>query len=132
MAKEIAFFRLATIHNLHHLTVEIPLGGLVAITGVSGAGKSTLMRDVLVPGLDPRGSLDPTRRAWRAIEGAERIDSVILVDQAPVTRSSRSTPATITKAFDGSRQLFAATRHANAPGRSARRFSFTLAGGPCA
>ena len=121
----------ATIHNLRHLTVEIPLGGLVAITGVSGAGKSTLMRDVLVPGLDPRGSLDPARRVWRAIEGAERIDSVILVDQAPVTRSSRSNPATITKAFEGIRQLFAATRQAKARGWSAGMFSFNVAGGRC-
>jgi len=121
----------ANIHNLRHLSVEIPLHGLVAITGVSGAGKSTLLRDVLVPGLDPRGSLDPTRRAWRKIDGAEQVDSVVVVDQSPAVRSSRSNPATITKAFDAIRKLFAATRQAKARGWSPGTFSFNVAGGRC-
>jgi len=121
----------ATIHNLDHLSVEIPLHGLVAITGVSGAGKSTLLRDVLVPGLDPSGSLDPDSRVWRKIEGAGQIDSVVVVDQSPATRSSRSNPATITKAFDLIRKLFAATRQARARGWSPGTFSFNVAGGRC-
>ena len=121
----------ASVHNLRDFSVEIPLNGLVAITGVSGAGKSTLLRDVLVPGLDPRGSLDPSRRAWQKIEGAERIDSVVIVDQSPGSRSARSNPATITKAFDLIRKLFAATREAKARSWSAGTFSFNVPGGRC-
>jgi excinuclease ABC subunit A len=121
----------ANIHNLHNLSVEIPLHGLVAITGVSGAGKSTLLRDVLVPGLDPRGSLDASRRVWRKIEGADQIDSVVVVDQSPATRSARSNPATITKAFDAIRKLFASTRQARARGWSPGTFSFNVPGGRC-
>lgn len=121
----------ANIHNLRNLSVEIPLRGLVAITGVSGAGKSTLLRDVLVPGLDPRGSLDPKGRVWRKIEGADQVDSVVIVDQSPATRSPRSNPATITKAFDAIRKLFAATRQARARGWSPGTFSFNVAGGRC-
>ena len=121
----------ATVHNLRNLSVEIPLRGLVAITGVSGAGKSTLLRDVLIPGLDPRGSLDPNSRVWQRIEGADQIDAVVIVDQSPATRSPRSNPATITKAFDAIRQLFAATRQARARGWSPGMFSFNVAGGRC-
>lgn len=121
----------ATANNLEDLDVEIPLGGLVAITGVSGAGKSTLVREILVPGLDPRGSLDPTRRKWKAIKGAERIDEVVVVDQNPSTRSGRSNPATITKAFDLIRQRFAATRESKARGWTPGFFSFNVPGGRC-
>ncbi|MFK7897616.1 MAG: excinuclease ABC subunit UvrA [Myxococcota bacterium] len=121
----------AAANNLDGLDVEIPLRGLVAITGVSGAGKSTLIRDILVPGLDPRGSLDPSRRKWKRIEGAERIDEVVVVDQNPSTRSGRSNPATITKAFDLIRQRFAATRESKARGWSAGYFSFNVPGGRC-
>ncbi|MCB9722795.1 MAG: excinuclease ABC subunit UvrA [Spirochaetaceae bacterium] len=121
----------ASLHNLRDLTVEIPLGGLVAITGVSGAGKSTLVREVLVPGLDPTGTLEPGRRAWRAIEGADRIDRVVVVDQSPSARSARSNPATLTKAFDLIRQRFAATREAKARGYGPGTFSFNVPGGRC-
>ncbi len=121
----------ANVHNLRDFSVEIPLHGLVAITGVSGAGKSTLLRDVLVPGLDPRASLDSTKHPWRKIEGAEQLDDVVIVDQSPGTRSARSNPATITKAFDLIRQLFAATREAKARGWAAGMFSFNVAGGRC-
>lgn len=121
----------ANQNNLRDLSVEIPLRALVAITGVSGAGKSTLLHDVLVPGLSPRASLDPTRRVSATIEGAERIDEVVVVDQAPASRSARSNPATVTKAFDAIRQRFAATREAKARGFSAGTFSFNVAGGRC-
>ncbi len=121
----------ARVNNLRDLSVAIPLRGLVAITGVSGAGKSTLLHDVLVPGLAPRTSLDPGRAVAARIEGAERIDEVIVVDQSPATRSLRSNPATMTKAFDAIRQRFAATREARARGWSAGTFSFNVAGGRC-
>jgi excinuclease ABC subunit A len=121
----------ARVHNLRDLTVEIPLRGLVALTGVSGAGKSTLVRDVLVPALDARVPLDSSRRSWRRVEGGKAIDEVVVVDQTPSTRSARSNAATVTKAFDGIRRRFAATRQARARGFSAGTFSFNVAGGRC-
>jgi len=121
----------ATIHNLQNFSVEIPLHGLVVISGVSGAGKSTLLRDVLVPGLDSQASLDPARRVWQKIEGADQLDSVVIVDQSPARRNPRSNPATITKAFDAIRSAFAATRQARARGWSPGTFSFNVAGGRC-
>ncbi len=121
----------AHAHNLRDLTVTIPLGGLVAITGVSGAGKSTLVRDVLVPGLAAKASLDPGPRPWTRIEGAEHLGGVVVVDQQPAIRSARSNPATLTKAFDGIRKRFAATREARARGWSAGYFSFNVPGGRC-
>ncbi|MBW1883144.1 MAG: excinuclease ABC subunit UvrA [Deltaproteobacteria bacterium] len=121
----------ASAHNLKHLTVEIPLRGLVAVTGLSGAGKSTLLRDVLVPALRPARSLDPAPQPWSRIEGADALDEVVVVDQAPANRSARSNPATITKAFDGIRKRFAATREAKARGWSPGYFSFNVAGGRC-
>jgi len=121
----------AQVNNLRDLSVEIPLHGLIALTGVSGAGKSTLVRDVLVPALGSQSSLDSSRRTWRKFEGKEWIDEVIVVDQSPATRSVRSNPATITKAFDGIRRKFAATREAKARGWSPGQFSFNVAGGRC-
>ena len=121
----------ASIHNLNSIDVEIPLRGLVAITGVSGAGKSTLLRDVLVPALRAVPSLDSSPPPWRSFEGSEFIDEVVVVDQAPSTRSARSNPATLTKAFDFIRQRFAATREAKARGWSPGYFSFNVAGGRC-
>lgn len=121
----------ATVHNLRGLSVDIPLRALVAITGVSGAGKSTLLHEVLVPGLGAHASLDPARRVPARIEGGERIDRAVVVDQTPATRSARSNPATVTKAFDGIRQRFAATRAAKARGYTAGTFSFNVAGGRC-
>jgi excinuclease ABC subunit A len=121
----------ATANNLKDVTVEIPLRGLVAITGVSGAGKSTLLRDVLVPALRAVRRLDAVSSPWLQFEGAEWVDEVIVVDQSPTTRSPRSNPATITKAFDAIRQRFAATREAKARGWSPGYFSFNVAGGRC-
>jgi len=114
-------------HNLCDVTVDVPLGQLVAVTGVSGAGKSTLVQRVLVGGL--RG--DPERGACRRIEGAARVDEVVVVDQSPPARSSRSNPATVSKAFDGIRRRFAATREARARRLGPGWFSFNVAGGRC-
>ena len=123
--------RSACVNNLRNFDVDIPLRGLVAITGVSGAGKSTLLRDVLVPGLKSKVSLDGSGGVPARIEGGETIDQVVVVDQSPSTRSARSNPATVTKAFDLIRQRFAATREAKARGWSAGTFSFNVAGGRC-
>ena len=121
----------ARVNNLQGLDVDIPLDGLVVITGVSGAGKSTLLHDVLVPGLEGRGSLDPGRALAATIEGTDAIDRVVVVDQSPAARSLRSNPATVTKAFDAIRQRFAATREAKARGFTPGTFSFNVAGGRC-
>lgn len=121
----------ATANNLRDLTVEIPLGGLISITGVSGAGKSTLLHEVLVPGLEGRDSLDPTRRLTFSLEGGERISEVVVVDQSPSSRSARSNPATVSGAFTAIRQRFAATREAKARGFTPGTFSFNVAGGRC-
>ena len=121
----------ATVHNLRDLDVDLPLGALVSISGVSGAGKSTLLHEILVPGLAPHASLDPSRRVPATIEGGEGISRVVVVDQSPSTRSARSNPATVTKAFDGIRQRFAATRAAKARGFTAGTFSFNVPGGRC-
>jgi excinuclease ABC subunit A len=113
--------------NLQNLSVEFPLGQLVAVTGVSGAGKSTLVRAVLVGGL--RG--DPERGACDRIEGREAIRDVVVVEPTPPGRSLRSNAATVSKAFEGIRRRFAATREARALGVSAGWFSFNVPGGRC-
>ncbi|MFO0687730.1 MAG: excinuclease ABC subunit UvrA [Myxococcota bacterium] len=135
--------RIATgrIHNLQDLEIELPLGALVALTGVSGAGKSTLVREVLVPGLAGRrgGGAGGARGAGRSgradagprIEGASALEGVVLVDQSPGSRSARSNPATVTKAWDAIRTRFAETREARARGYRPGFFSFNVAGGRC-
>ena len=117
----------ARANNLAGLSVEIPLGQLVAVTGVSGAGKSTLVRSVLVGGLRRYAE----RGACDRIEGAEGIGEVVLVDPSPPARSPRSNPATVSKAFDPIRARFAATREARALGAGPGWFSFNVAGGRC-
>ena len=117
----------ARAHNLRDLTVAVPLGQLVVVTGVSGAGKSTLVRSVLVGNL--RG--DPERGACRRIRGAAALREVVVVEPDPPARSSRSNPATVSKAFDGIRRRFAATREARARGLGPGWFSFNVPGGRC-
>jgi len=117
----------ARANNLRDVTVEIPLGQLVAVTGVSGAGKSTLVRSVLVGHL----RRDPDRGACDAIEGASAISEVVVVEQAAPARSSRSNPATVSKAFEGIRRAFAQTREAKALGAGPGWFSFNVPGGRC-
>ena len=121
----------ASAQNLKRVTVEIPLGGLVAITGLSGAGKSTLLREVLVPALSGRRGLGGEAPPWSRIEGADAIEQVVVVEQSASSRSARSNPATLTKAFDAIRQRFAATREAKARGWSPGFFSFNVPGGRC-
>jgi excinuclease ABC subunit A len=117
----------ARANNLVDLSVELPLGQLVAVTGVSGAGKSTLVRSVLVGGL----RRDAERGACERIEGAAAIREVVLVEPNPPARSPRSNPATVSKAFEVLRARFAATREARALGAGPGWFSFNVAGGRC-
>jgi len=121
----------ARAHNLRNLDVDIPLGRLVVVTGVSGAGKSSLIRSVLVGQLDDRPERREAAGECDRIEGAQQVTSLVVVDQTPAVRSPRSNPATVSKAFDGIRQHFAATREARALGAGPGWFSFNVPGGRC-
>jgi excinuclease ABC subunit A len=122
----------ARAHNLKNVTVEFPLGLLIAVTGVSGSGKSSLLFDVLARAAgrhfhdagDPPGDHD-------AIDGWQHVDKVITIDQAPIGRSSRSNAATYTDAFTPIRQAFAATEEARKRGLTPGHFSFNVPGGRC-
>jgi len=119
-------------HNLKNLSMRIPLGMLVCITGVSGSGKSTLVHDVLYAALKKaKGEMKEPPSGLEAIRGAERVSDVILVDQSPIGRTPRSNPATYTKAFDEIRHLFASTRDAYGRGFGPGHFSFNLDAGRC-
>jgi excinuclease ABC subunit A len=124
----------ARIHNLHGLDVEIPMGMLVCITGVSGSGKSTLVHDVLYPAvshaLGKNEGGDPSH-LYRELKGAERLNDIVLVDQAPIGRTPRSNPVTYIKAFDSIRELFASQPEAQRRGYAAGHFSFNVPGGRC-
>ena len=120
-------------HNLKNLTVKIPLGKLVILTGVSGSGKSTLLSDTLYPALKQRLNEDFTQTAgeFKEIKGTEQISQVLLVDQSPIGRTSRSNPATYTGVFSDIRRLFAQTREAQLKGLKETHFSFNTEGGRC-
>jgi excinuclease ABC subunit A len=122
----------ARANNLKNLTVEIPLGLFVAVTGVSGSGKSTLVSDILYQAL--------ARHFYRAkvvpgthtrIEGLDLIDKVIDIDQSPIGRTPRSNPATYTGLFTPIRELFTQLPEAKMRGYGPGRFSFNVKGGRC-
>jgi excinuclease ABC subunit A len=119
-------------HNLRDVTVEIPLGCFVAVTGVSGSGKSTLVNDVLynVLARDLNGARTVPGRHKR-VRGLEHIDKVVHVDQSPIGRTPRSNAATYTGVFDHVRKLFADTQEAKVRGYLQGRFSFNVKGGRC-
>ena len=120
--------------NIKNLSVDIPLGRLITVTGVSGSGKSTFMYEILHKNL--RGRLDKKYRTAKtyncaSITGTEYLGRSILIDQSPIGRTPRSNPATYTGAFTHIRDLFAATSEARARGWKPGRFSFNVKGGRC-
>jgi excinuclease ABC subunit A len=118
-------------HNLKSVDVAIPLGILVAVTGVSGSGKSTLVYDVIFKALAAKRTGGNWREFCDRIDGDAAIQAVEMVDQSPIGRTPRSNPATYMKAFDSIRELFAATPEAKKRGLGAGHFSFNIPGGRC-
>ncbi|ECL2227364.1 excinuclease ABC subunit UvrA [Campylobacter jejuni] len=121
------------INNIQDLSVKFPLKNLVAITGVSGSGKSSLILQTLLP--FAQEELNRAKKVKKLggvqIEGLEKLDKVIYLDQSPIGRTPRSNPATYTGAMDEIRNLFAATKEAKMRGYKAGRFSFNVKGGRC-
>ena len=122
-----------TINNIEDVSVKIPLHNFVCVSGVSGSGKSSLILQTLLP--VARELLNHARKVKKVkgveIEGLERLDKVIFLDQSPIGRTPRSNPATYTGMMDELRNLFAKTKEAQIRGYSASRFSFNVKGGRC-
>ena len=122
----------AAENNLKDIDVEIPLGVFTCVTGVSGSGKSSLVNEILYKALAKklnRARTIPGKH--KTIEGVEKLDKVIAIDQSPIGRTPRSNPATYTGVFDMIRDLFASTADAKARGYQKGRFSFNVKGGRC-
>lgn len=122
----------AAENNLKNISIKIPLGVFVAITGVSGSGKSTLINDILYKLLAQklhRSKQKPGKH--KAIRGLELVDKVIEIDQSPIGRTPRSNPATYTGVFDDIRDVYAMTNEAKVRGYKKGRFSFNVKGGRC-
>ncbi len=119
-------------HNLRDVTVSLPLGLFIAVTGVSGSGKSSLVNDILASVLANKlnGAREVPGR-HRTVTGLEHLDKVVRVDQSPIGRTPRSNPATYTGVFDHVRRLFAETLEAKVRGYLPGRFSFNVKGGRC-
>ena len=122
----------ATGNNLKNVSIELPLGKMICVTGVSGSGKSTLINETLYPILNAyyfNGVKKP--KPYKKIEGLEHIDKVIDIDQSPIGRTPRSNPATYTEVFTEIRNLFTMTSESMIRGYKAGRFSFNVKGGRC-
>lgn len=122
----------ATGHNLKNVTLNLPLGKMICVTGVSGSGKSSLIHETLFPILN-RHFYNSKREPlpYKSVEGLEQIDKVIEVDQSPIGRTPRSNPATYTNLFSEIRSLYAELPEAKIRGYKPGRFSFNVKGGRC-
>ncbi|HRK84542.1 MAG TPA: excinuclease ABC subunit UvrA [Alcaligenes sp.] len=119
-------------HNLRHISVSIPLGRLVCVTGVSGSGKSTLIQDVLYPAiLKQQGKPTEAPGSYGALLGAEQIAEVVMVDQTPIGKTARSNPASYVGAFDPIRKLFAQAPLSKERSYTPGTFSFNSGDGRC-
>ena len=122
----------ANLNNLKNISLDIPMGKIVALTGVSGSGKSTLMQDLIYEfALHKLRGNKPKPLGVRDIQGFEHIDKVIDIDQSPIGRTPRSNPATYTDVFTHIRDLFSRTAEAKVRGYKQGRFSFNVKGGRC-
>lgn len=119
-------------NNLKKTNVDIPLGLMVAVTGVSGSGKSTLINDILYKSLAQKLTVAKDKPGkHKKISGIEQLDKVVDIDQSPIGRTPRSNPATYTGVFDHIRDVFAMTNEAKMRGYKKGRFSFNVKGGRC-
>ncbi|AKG23822.1 excinuclease ABC subunit UvrA [Calothrix sp. 336/3] len=119
-------------NNLRNVSVDIPLGKLVTVTGVSGSGKSTLVNELLYPALQHHLTKKvPFPKEIDGIQGLNAIDKAIVIDQSPIGRTPRSNPATYTGVFDVIRDVFSQTVEAKARGYKPGQFSFNVKGGRC-
>lgn len=122
----------ASQYNLKNIDVSIPLGTLTCITGVSGSGKSTLVEETLYKALIKKIYKSRVHAGdYDKIEGIENVDKVIIIDQSPIGRTSRSNSATYTGAFTPIREIFSRTKEAKIRGYKSGRFSFNVKGGRC-
>ncbi|AQU84621.1 MULTISPECIES: excinuclease ABC subunit UvrA [unclassified Halomonas] len=123
----------ATGNNLQDVTLSLPLGLFIAVTGVSGSGKSTLINGTLMPiaARELNRATTLTAAPYEKIEGLDQLDKVIDIDQSPIGRTPRSNPATYTGIFTPIRELFAGTQEARSRGYKPGRFSFNVKGGRC-
>jgi len=120
-------------HNLHNISVDIPLQRLVCITGVSGSGKSTLIQDVLAPALMRHfGRATESPGLHDRLMGADHLSDVVFVDQSPIGKTARSNPASYVGAWDAVREIFATAPLSNQRGYTASKFSFNSGDGRCA
>ena len=122
----------ASMHNLKNIDVKFPLGTFICVSGVSGSGKSTLINETLYEALSARiNRSKPVKGFFKSLTGVERIDKVIVVDQAPIGRTPRSNPATYAGVFSIIRDIFTRLPEARARGYKPGRFSFNVKGGRC-
>lgn len=131
-SKKMIHIKKASGNNLKSIDVSVPLGLMVAVTGVSGSGKSTLINDTLyaIAARDlNKANIEPA--TYKSIKGLDLIDSVIDIDQSPIGRTPRSNPATYTGLFTPIRELFSGTPEARSRGYAPGRFSFNIKGGRC-